>query len=93
MYADGRMIYSADASGPRSAEMVLDDASVEAAVLETARGGIIRRGLGYDRADVAVITNITADHLGADGIDDLDQLDPASRRSSRRKSPMAGRSC
>ena len=74
VYADGRMIYSADASGPRSAEMVLDDASVEAAVLETARGGIIRRGLGYDRADVAVITNITADHLGADGIDDLDQL-------------------
>ena len=74
VYADGRMIYSADASGPRSAEMVLDDASAEAAVLETARGGIIRRGLGYDRADVAVITNITADHLGADGIDDLGQL-------------------
>jgi cyanophycin synthetase len=74
VYADGRMIYTADASGPRSAEMVLDDASAEAAVLETARGGIIRRGLGYDRADVAVITNITADHLGADGIDDLDQL-------------------
>src|SRR5262249_6323179 len=64
----------ADASGPRSAEMVLDDTSIEAAVLETARGGIIRRGLGYDRADVAVITNITADHLGTDGIDDLDEL-------------------
>jgi cyanophycin synthetase len=53
---------------------VLDDTCVEAAVLETARGGIIRGGLGYDRADVAVITNITADHLGADGVDDLDQL-------------------
>jgi len=53
---------------------VLDDATVEAAVLETARGGILRRGLGYDRADVAVITNITADHLGDQGIDDLDEL-------------------
>ncbi len=68
------MIYQADASGPRSAEMVLDDPAVEAAVLETARGGILRGGLGYDRADVAVITNITADHLGADGVDDLDEL-------------------
>jgi len=54
--------------------MVLDDTSVEAAVLETARGGIIRGGLGYDRADVAVITNITADHLGTDGVEDLSQL-------------------
>ncbi|HEY2553047.1 MAG TPA: cyanophycin synthetase [Streptosporangiaceae bacterium] len=74
VYSGGRMIYDADASGPRSAEMVLDDTSIEAAVLETARGGIIRRGLGYDRADVAVITNISADHLGTDGIDDLDEL-------------------
>jgi cyanophycin synthetase len=74
VYSGGRLVYEADASGPRSAEMVLDDTSVEAAVLETARGGIIRRGLGYDKADVAVITNIAADHLGTDGIDDLDQL-------------------
>ncbi len=73
VYLAGRMIYQADASGPRSAEMVLDDPAVEAAVLETARGGILR-GLGYEQADVAVITNITADHLGADGIDDLDEL-------------------
>jgi cyanophycin synthetase len=54
--------------------MVLDDPTVEAAVLETARGGIVKRGLGYDQADVAVITNITADHLGSDGIDDMDEL-------------------
>jgi cyanophycin synthetase len=74
VYSGGRLIYEADASGPRSAEMVLDNTSVEAAVLETARGGIIRGGLGYDQADVAVITNISADHLGADGIDDLDEL-------------------
>jgi cyanophycin synthetase len=70
----GKLVYSADASGPRSAEMVLDDPTVEAAVLETARGGIIRRGLGYDLADVAVVTNISADHLGDDGIDDMDEL-------------------
>jgi cyanophycin synthetase len=74
VYCRGRLVYEADASGPRSAEMVLDDTSVEAAVLETARGGIIRGGLGYDRADVAVITNIAADHLGADGVEDLGQL-------------------
>jgi cyanophycin synthetase len=54
--------------------MVLDDPTVEAAVLETARGGIVRRGLGYEAADVAVVTNISADHLGADCIDDLDEL-------------------
>jgi len=70
----GRPVDYGDASGPRSAELVLDDPAVDAAVLETARGGILRRGLGYDRADVAVVTNITADHLGADGIDDLDDL-------------------
>ena len=74
VYVGGRLAYAADASGPRSAEMVLDDPTVEAAVLETARGGIIRRGLGYDQADVAVVTNITADHLGDDGIDDLSEL-------------------
>ncbi|HEX9035308.1 MAG TPA: cyanophycin synthetase, partial [Streptosporangiaceae bacterium] len=74
VYIGESCVYEADASGPRSAEVVLDDTTVQAAVLETARGGIIRRGLGYDRADVAVITNISADHLGDDGIDDLDEL-------------------
>ncbi|TQS28066.1 cyanophycin synthetase [Microbispora sp. KK1-11] len=74
VYSGGRLVYDADASGPRSADMVLDDTSIEAAVLETARGGIIRGGLGYDQADVAVVTNITADHLGADGVEDLDEL-------------------
>ncbi len=54
VYAGGKLVYAGDASGPRSAEMVLDDPAVEAAVLETARGGIVRRGLGYDQADVAV---------------------------------------
>lgn len=74
VFIGGRCVHQADSSGPRSAEMVLDDTTVEAAVLETARGGIVRRGLGYDKADVAVITNISADHLGEDGIDDVDEL-------------------
>ncbi|WP_067805374.1 cyanophycin synthetase [Actinomadura formosensis] len=74
VYAGGRLVHKSDASGPRSAEMVLGDRSVEAAVLETARGGIVRRGLGYDRADVAVVTNVTRDHLGTDGAESLDDL-------------------
>jgi cyanophycin synthetase len=74
VFVGDRLVYAADASGPRSAQMVLDDPTVEAAVLETARGGIVRRGLGYDKADVAVVTNVAADHLGDDGIDDLGEL-------------------
>jgi cyanophycin synthetase len=74
VYVGADLIYKADASGPRSAQMVLGNRAVEAAVLETARGGIVRRGLGYDRADVAVITNVTDDHLGVDDIDTVDDL-------------------
>ena len=74
VYVGGALVLAADASGPRSADMVLGDPTVEAAVLETARGGIVRRGLGYDQADIAVVTNISADHLGDDGVDDLGEL-------------------
>jgi cyanophycin synthetase len=74
VFMGGRCVLEADAAGPRSAEMVLDDTTVEVAVLETARGGVLRRGLGYDKADVAVITNISADHLGDEGIDTMDDL-------------------
>jgi cyanophycin synthetase len=74
VYLGTDLIYKADASGPRSAQMVLGNRAVEAAVLEAARGGIVRRGLGYDRADVAVITNITDDHLGMDDIVTVDDL-------------------
>jgi cyanophycin synthetase len=74
VYVGGDLVYEADASGPRSAEMVLDNATVEAAVLETARGGIVRRGLGYDVADVAVVTNVTLDHVGDDGVADFGEL-------------------
>ena len=63
-----------DYSGPAGTRLVLRNASVEAAVLETARGGILRRGLAADRADVAIVTNISPDHFGEYGIDDLDGL-------------------
>ncbi len=71
---DGRTIYQADATGPLSAQMVLGDPGVQAAILETARGGLLRRGLGYDWSDVGVITNITADHLGQDGLDSIEDI-------------------
>jgi cyanophycin synthetase len=70
----GRVIYRADATGPLSAQMVLGDPGVQAVVLETARGGLVRRGLGYDWSDVGVLTNITADHLGQDGLDTIEDL-------------------
>jgi cyanophycin synthetase len=71
---DGRLIKKGDMSGPRSAQMVLQNPTVDTAVFEVARGGILREGLGYDRNDVAVVTNITGDHLGLGGIDTIGQL-------------------
>ena len=71
---DERLVVKADASGPRSARMVLQNPRVDLAVMEVARGGILREGLGYDRNDVAVVTNVAPDHLGLRGIDTLEQL-------------------
>jgi UDP-N-acetylmuramyl tripeptide synthase len=67
-------VAAGDYSGPAGTRRVLRDTSVEAAVLETARGGILRRGLAVDRANVALVTNISPDHFGEYGIDDLDGL-------------------
>ncbi len=71
---DGRLMKRGDMSGPRSAQMVLQNPTVDTAVFEVARGGILREGLGYDRNDVAVVTNVTGDHLGLGGIDTIGQL-------------------
>ncbi len=71
---DGRLIKKGDMSGPKSALMVLQNPTVDTAVFEVARGGILREGLGYDRNDVAVVTNVTGDHLGLGGITSLGQL-------------------
>jgi len=67
-------VIEGDTTGPASSKVVLRDTRVEAAVLETARGGILRAGLGYDFADVAVITNISEDHFGQYGIETLGDL-------------------
>jgi len=74
VYLGGRLMQRADATGPRSAQVVLSDPGVDAAVLETARGGLLHQGLGYDWSDVGVITNLSPDHLGQDGIESMDDL-------------------
>jgi cyanophycin synthetase len=75
IYVGGTLLESGDCSGPRSAQLVLQHPEVDAAVLETARGGILRAGLGFDCCDVGVVTNIGAgDHLGVGGIETLEQL-------------------
>jgi cyanophycin synthetase len=71
---DERLVVSADASGPRSARMVLQNPRVDFAVFEVARGGILREGLGYERNDVGVVLNVSGDHLGLRGIDTVRQL-------------------
>jgi cyanophycin synthetase len=74
IYIDGTQIMAGDMSGPTSAKMVLKNPTINYAVLETARGGILRSGLGFDRCDIAVVTNITSDHLGQHGIESLADL-------------------
>jgi cyanophycin synthetase len=75
VYVNGRQIDSGDCSGPRSARNVLQHPDVDAAVFETARGGILREGLAYDRCKVAVVTNIGAgDHLGLNYITTVEDL-------------------
>jgi len=70
----GKTVREGDWTGPAAARLVLRSPEVEVAVLETARGGILRRGLATDLADVALITNVSDDHLGSSGIDDLDGM-------------------
>lgn len=74
IYVNNKCICKGDTTGYYSAKTILANRDVEAAVLETARGGIIKKGLAYDLADVAVITNITEDHLGIDGIHTMKDL-------------------
>ena len=75
IFIDGRRTETRDCAGPHSARAVLMNPRVEVAVLETARGGILREGLGFDRCSVAVVTNIgQGDHFGLRGIDTLEEL-------------------
>jgi cyanophycin synthetase len=74
IYIDERLVKRVDASGPKSAQMVLQNPRVDMAVFEIARGGILREGLGYGRNDVGVVLNVTGDHLGLREIETLEQL-------------------
>ncbi len=74
VFIDGRLTVKGDMTGPVGATTVLRDPAVEAAVLEVARGGLVRAGLGVRQCDVAACLNVTSDHLGLGGVDTLDQL-------------------
>ncbi len=79
VYIDGRLTVSGDMTGPRAAQMVLRDPSVDAAVMETARGGLLRSGLGYTSSNVSACLNIAADHLGMKGVETLEDLAEVKR--------------
>lgn len=73
-YIQNQQIVQGDNTGPVSAQLVLKDPTVDVAVLETARGGIIRSGLGFDHADIGVVLNVAADHLGLKDVNTLEDL-------------------
>jgi cyanophycin synthetase len=74
VYLQNRLVASGDMTGPFAANIVLSNPIVEVAVLETARGGILRSGLGFDECDVGIVLNVSADHLGMHGIHTLEDL-------------------
>ena len=73
-YVDDYLVEAGDHTGPQSAQLILQDPTVEVAVLETARGGILRSGLGFDACDVGIVLNVTGEHLGIDGIDTIEDM-------------------
>jgi cyanophycin synthetase len=79
VYIDGKLSVPGDMTGPKSAHMILRDPSVDAAVMETARGGMLRSGLGFSRCNVAACLNVSGDHLGLRGIDTIEQLAEVKR--------------
>jgi len=74
IYLNNRLVMEGDMTGPFSANVILSNPTIDVAVLETARGGILRAGLGFDDADVGVVLNVTSDHLGIRGISTVEQL-------------------
>ena len=74
VYIQNRLLMKGDCTGPASAEFVLKDPTVNFAVLECARGGLLRAGLGFKKCDVGIVTNVAADHLGLKGIHTIEQL-------------------
>lgn len=74
IYIDDHLVEKGDTTGPQSAQVILKDPTVEVAVLETARGGILRSGLAFETCDVGVVLNVSADHLGIGDIDSIEQM-------------------
>ena len=74
VYIQNQLMMRGDCTGPVSAQFVLKDPTIDFAVLESARGGILRNGLAFEHCDIAIVTNITADHIGLGGIHTLEQL-------------------
>ena len=74
IYLGDRLVEKGDTTGPVSARMILEDPTVDMAVLETARGGLLRSGLAFKRCDIGVVLNVAADHLGIGDIDTIDEL-------------------
>jgi UDP-N-acetylmuramyl tripeptide synthase len=87
IYIDHELVDAGDWSGPGGGRTVLRERRVEVGILETARGGILRRGLGVDRADAAMVTNVAADHLGEWGADDVGAIADAKLVVRRALSP------
>jgi cyanophycin synthetase len=79
VYIDGQRTVSGDMTGPVSARMVLADPQIDMAVLETARGGLLRAGMGVNEVNVGAVLNVQADHLGLKGIETLEQLAEVKR--------------
>lgn len=74
VYIQNRLLMKGDCTGPASTEFVLKDPTVNFAVLECARGGLLRAGLGFKKCDIGIVTNVAADHLGLKGIHTIEQL-------------------
>ncbi|MGB3588915.1 MAG: cyanophycin synthetase, partial [Tunicatimonas sp.] len=74
IYVNNHLLMKGDCTGPVSAQFVLKDPIVNCAVLEVARGGLLRAGLGFDHCDIGIVTNVSADHLGLKGIHTIEQL-------------------
>ncbi|NEO87779.1 MAG: cyanophycin synthetase [Spirulina sp. SIO3F2] len=74
IYIGEYLVEKGDTTGPQSAQVILKDPTVEVAVLETARGGMLRSGLAFDQSDVGVVLNVAADHLGVSDIDNIEQM-------------------
>jgi cyanophycin synthetase len=74
VYIQNQLMMKGDCTGPKSAEFVLKDPTVDFAVLECARGGILKNGLAFQKCDIAIVTNVSADHIGLGGIETLEQM-------------------